>query len=211
MELKGNLKNFALPDIVQLIGTTSRSGVLVITAGPDKASIYFADGRIVHAEHRNLRGQEAVNRIFREKDGGFQFLSGVDAPERTMSLDWMNTLMEAARLNDEGEREGGDDEFDIDFEAAMSEPGSPTPEAVQVREEEVWDPAPVKERMTQLLEENFGKKARKIMKELKGDAGTKLSLLEFCDKAEKYIYVFIDNKRAEEVGTRLRAIIEESL
>jgi hypothetical protein len=39
---------------------------------------------------------------------------------------------------------------------------------------------------------------------------TKLALLEFCDKAEKYIYVFVDNKRAQPVAERLRTMIEES-
>jgi hypothetical protein len=211
LELKGNLNNFAVPDIIQLIGTTTRSGVLVITIGPEKSSIYFEKGHLVHVTHRSLAGQEAVNRIVKEREGSFQFLSGVPAPEKSMSLDWMNALMEAARQDDENRKGLGDEDLDLDLEAAMtgSGPGSsPGQEGQQV---DSWDPVPVKARMKEILEENFGKKAKKIVNELKKDPGTKLSLLEFCEKAEKYIYVFIDNKRAEDIANRLRSAMEESV
>ena len=209
MELKGSLKNFSLPDVVQLIGTAQRSGVLVLALGPEKASIYFDGGRIVHASFRNVKGQEAVNRVFRETEGSFQFFSDVEAPEQTLSMDWMGAIMEAARLHDEGGRDGDLD--DLDFEAAVAAPaGKDVPQEEQTRAE-TWNPGPVREKMEAILEESFGRKARKIVKELRKDSGSKLSLLEFCDKAEKYIYVFLDNKRAGEVANRLRAVIEESL
>lgn len=208
LELKGSLKNFSLPDVVQLIGTTKRSGVLLLALGPEKAVLYFDDGRIVHASFRNVKGQEAVNRVFRETEGSFQFLSEVEAPERTLAMDWMEAIMEAARLHDEGRRE--EDIDALDFEAAMAGPaeGASRPEE-RVRAES-WDPGPVKEKMETILQEAFGRKAKKIVKELRKDTGSKLSLLEFCEKAEKYIYVFIDNRRAEEIANRLRSVIEES-
>jgi hypothetical protein len=65
--------------------------------------------------------------------------------------------------------------------------------------------------MAAVLEESFGKKAKKIIKELKKNEGSRIGLLEFCEKAEKYVYVFIDNQRSEELGNKLRAVIEESL
>jgi hypothetical protein len=208
LELNGSLKNFSLPDIVQLIGTTRRTGVLVVTVGPDRSSIYFEEGAVIHADCRDLIGQGAINKLFRQKEGKFQFLSDVEAPEKTVVLDWMTVLMEAARLDDEG---GRDDDFaDLDLESAMTGPG----EAAGAAEEEKvspWDPGPVKERMGRLLKDTFGRKANKILKELKKNSGSKLTMLEFCDKAEKFIYVFIDNRQAEEVGRQLRNLIEESL
>ena len=128
----------------------------------------------------------------------------------------MNVLMEAARLNDEVDQ-GGDGvdqggEFDdLDLESAMMAPEAGPASAGEKARPAPWDPEPVKAKMKELLEEVFGKKAKKILKELKKNPGSKLSILEFCDKAEKYITVFIDNKRAEEVSNRLRAVIEESL
>ena len=207
MELKGSLSNFPLPDIVQLIGSTKRTGVLVITIGPDKASIYFDAGTIVHSEFRDLTGQESVTRVFKEEEGSFQFLADMEPPIRSVALDWMNVLIEAARLQDEG----GKDEFDdLDFESAMAGPAEQAQEEVKAKAP-AWDPEPVKKRMEEILETTFGKKAKKIIKELKKDAGSKLSLLEFCEKAEKYVYVFIDNKQAEEIGKKLRSAIEESV
>jgi len=208
LELKGSLSNFSLPDIVQLIGTTKRSGVLLVIVGPEKASIYFDEGMIVHAVYRSLGGQEAFNRIFREKEGSFQFLAGVETPEKSLALDWMGALMEAARLHDEG---GRDDDFeDLDFEAALSGPAEETRKD-ETRKAPAWDPGPVKAKMAEILEESFGRKAKKIVKELQKNPGNRLNLLEFCEKAEKYIYVFIDNRRSEEIGNRLRTVIEESL
>ncbi len=209
MELKGSLKNFSLPDIVQLIGTTKRSGVLVLGLGPEKASLFFDEGRIVHASFRDVKGQDALNRVFRETEGSFQFLSQVVPPEQTLSMDWMGAIMEAARLHDEGSRDGDLD--DLDFEAAVAGPAGGPPPQEDKAQAEVWDSGPVRERMEAILEESFGRKAKKIIKELRKDRGSKLSLLEFCEKAEKYIYVFIDNKRAEEVANRLRSVIEESI
>jgi hypothetical protein len=208
VELKGSLGDFSLPDIVQLIGSTKRTGVLVVKVGPDKASIYFDEGTIVHSEFRDLSGQESVNRIFKEQEGSFQFLAGEEAPSKDIALDWMNVLMEAARLQDEGSK---DDDFDgLDFEAAMTGPAEEV--GVEGREKApAWDPEPVKQKMAEILEGAFGKKAKKILKVLKKDSGSKLSLLEFCEKAEKYVYVFIDNKQAEEIGRKLRAAIEESI
>ena len=116
--------------------------------------------------------------------------------------------MEAARISDEGAK---DDDFgDLDFEAAM-EGGAEAAPAAEEKKGPVWDPEPIKARMTAILEESFGKKAKKVVKELKKNDGSKISLLEFCEKAEKYVYVFIDNQRSEELGNKLRAVIEESL
>jgi hypothetical protein len=207
LELKGSLSNFSLPDIVQLIGSTKRTGALVIKIGPDKANIYFDAGTIVHAEFRELTGQESITRVFREEEGSFQFLADQEAPARTVALDWMNVLMEAARLQDEG----GKDDFDgLDFEAAMAGPAEEAAAEAAPRGA-AWDPAPVKAKMEEILDSAFGKKAKKIVKELRKDEGSKMSLLEFCEKAEKYVYVFIDNKQSEEIGRKLRAAIEESV
>jgi len=207
LELKGSLSNFSLPDIVQLIGSTKRTGVLVIKIGPDKANIYFDGGTIIHSEFRDLTGQEAITRVFKEEEGSFQFLADQEAPVRSVALDWMNVLMEAARVQDEG---GKDDFDDLDFEAALAGPAEEAPAEARPKGP-AWDPAPVKEKMEEILDSAFGKKARKIIKELGKDEGSKMSLLEFCEKAEKYVYVFIDNKQSEEIGKKLRAAIEESV
>ena len=60
----------------------------------------------------------AVFALVRGKGGSFQFLADVETPEKTLTLDSMGAIMEAARIHDEGTR---DDELDsLDFEAAMA-------------------------------------------------------------------------------------------
>ncbi len=65
--------------------------------------------------------------------------------------------------------------------------------------------------MRAALRESFGRKASKIEQELEKCPGTKLGLLDFCTKAQKYIYVFIDTGRAKAIAERLRTIVEEPL
>jgi hypothetical protein len=60
--------------------------MLVIKVGPDKASICFEEGTIVHSEFRDLTGQESVGRIFRERAGSFQFLAGEEGPSKDIAL-----------------------------------------------------------------------------------------------------------------------------
>jgi len=203
VELKGSLANFPLPDVVQLIGSARRTGLLLVTLGGNRASIYFEEGTIVHAEYRDLSGQEAITRIFPEPEGSFQFLADVLPERRTCAVDWMGAIMEAARVNDE-EGAGDFDGLD-DLEGGGAE-RAPAPKAPA---RPAWDGARVKGLLRDALREAFGRKAAKIEKELEKCPDTKLGLLDFCAKAEKYIYVFLDSERARPIADRLRTIVEE--
>jgi hypothetical protein len=206
VELKGSLRNFALPDIMQLIGSARRTGLLLITIGGNRASIFFEDGHIVHAEYRDLGGQAALNRLFPEQEGNFQFLADAEADARNFSSDWMSALMEAARVNDEA-GQGGDGLDDLD--ALDLGAGGAAPAAARAPAKPAWDAAQVKSRIREALHKSFGKKASKIEQELEKCPDTKLGLLDFCTKAEKYIFVFLDSGRAKPVADQLRNIVEE--
>ena len=116
--------------------------------------------------------------------------------------------MEAARVNDESGSGGGGDELDGLDDLEGGGGSAPAPKAPP---RPAWDPAPVKARMRAALRESFGRKAGKIEQELEKCPATKLGLLDFCTKAEKFIYVFIDTARARPVAERLRTIVEEPL
>ena len=207
MELKGSIRNFPLPDVIQFIGSARRTGLLLVTLAGARASIFFEEGTIVHADYRDLVGQAVITHLFLEQEGSFQFLADATTDERNFVCEWMGAIMEAARVNDESGG-GGGDEFDglDDLEGgggaapAKKAPARPT-----------WDPAPVKARMRAALRESFGRKARKIELELEKCPDTKLGLLDFCTKAEKFIYVVIDMARSRPVAERLRTIVEEPL
>jgi hypothetical protein len=204
VELKGNLRNFPLPDIVQLIGSARRTGLLLITIGGNRASIFFEEGNRVHTEYRDLVGQAVLNRLLQEEEGGFQFLADVQTQEHNFVADWMSAIIEAARISDEAGRDHQDglEALDAEFVPGATDAPKPAPRPA-------WDASRVKERVREALHQAFGKKAVKIEKELEKCPDTKLGLLDFCTKAEKYIYVFLDSARAKPVADGLRNIVEE--
>ena len=206
MELKGSIRNFPLPDVIQFIGSARRTGLLLVTLAGARGSIFFEEGTIVHADYRDLIGQAVINHLFLAQEGSFQFLADATTDERNFVCEWMGAIMKAARVSDESSKSDGD-EFDglDDLEgggATVSAKAPPRP---------AWDAAPVKALMRAALRESFGRKAGKIEQELEKCPATKLGLLDFCTKAEKFIYVFIDTARARAVAERLRTIVEEPL
>ena len=64
MALQGNLKDFGITEILQLIGQQLKTGVLNIRQGKRVVEIYFVDGMIVHV-HSNYRGKkDLIGEIF---------------------------------------------------------------------------------------------------------------------------------------------------
>ena len=206
MELKGSIRNFPLPDVIQFIGSARRTGLLLVTLAGARASIFFEEGTIVHADFRDLVGQAVINRLFCEQEGSFQFLADAATDERNFVCEWMGAIMEAARVTDESSKGDGDE-----FDGLDDLEGGGGSVAAKAPPRPVWDAAPVKALMRAALRESFGRKAGKIEQELEKCPGTKLGLLDFCTKAEKFIYVFIDTARARPVAERLRTIVEEPL
>lgn len=206
MELKGSIRNFPLPDVIQFIGSARRTGLLLVTLAGARASIFFEEGTIVHADYRDLVGQAVVNHLFHEQEGSFQFLVDATTDERNFVCEWMGAIMEAARVTDESANSDGDE-----FDGLDDLEGGGATSAAKAPPRPAWEAAPVKGLMRAALRESFGRKAGKIEQELEKCPATKLGLLDFCTKAEKFIYVFIDTARARPVAERLRTIVEEPL
>ena len=55
MALEGTLKDFALPDIFQLIGLQKKTGMLYLKNDEDEVTISFKDGTLVGADSKNKR------------------------------------------------------------------------------------------------------------------------------------------------------------
>ena len=60
MALEGTLKDFALPDIFQLIGLQKKTGALILTNESDEVTIAFKDGLLVSADSRKKRLEERL-------------------------------------------------------------------------------------------------------------------------------------------------------
>jgi hypothetical protein len=101
MAFQGSLTELHLPDIIQLISVSGKTGVFHLTDGPLKGEIYLHDGKIVHAQLEDAVGEEAVYTLAIWSQGDFKFEPGTATELRTISKSNTNLLMEAARRLDE--------------------------------------------------------------------------------------------------------------
>jgi hypothetical protein len=104
MSLDGNLEDFPLTDVFQLILMGERSGMLEVESDHRHAVIYFEKGQAVHAQLDNLSGEKAVYEVFDWKAGNFAFRTDVATPDRTIILECHNLVLEAVRRLDEWDK-----------------------------------------------------------------------------------------------------------
>ena len=60
MALQGNLDDFSLPEILQLIAVQQKSGVLKLTSDSDVAVIFFESGRVVSTRDRRRNARDPL-------------------------------------------------------------------------------------------------------------------------------------------------------
>jgi len=60
MALQGNLDDFSLPEILQLIAVQQKSGVLKLTAGDEVAVIFFEGGKVVSTRDRRRNAKDPL-------------------------------------------------------------------------------------------------------------------------------------------------------
>src|SRR6185295_9934246 len=101
MAFQGSLAELHLPDIIQLISVSGKTGVFHLTDGALKGQIFLNDGQIVHAQLEDIMGEEAVYALAIWSQGEFKFEPGIATQQRTISKSNTNLLMEAARRLDE--------------------------------------------------------------------------------------------------------------
>ena len=101
MAFQGSLAELHLPDIIQLVSVSGKTGVFHLVDGPQHGEIWLSDGKIVHAEVEDLAGEEAVYALAIWRSGEFKFDPGAAPPQLTIQKSNTNLLMEAARRLDE--------------------------------------------------------------------------------------------------------------
>jgi hypothetical protein len=101
MAFQGSLSELHLPDIIQLVSVSGKTGVFRLIDGTHQGDIWLHEGRIVHAEHDDLSGEEAVYALAIWRTGEFRFEAGIPTPRQTIQKSNTNLLMEAARRLDE--------------------------------------------------------------------------------------------------------------
>jgi hypothetical protein len=101
MAFQGSLKELPLPDIIQLVSVSGKTGKFTLTRDADRGFIYLKNGQMVHAVVGDLIGEEAIYSLAIWNHGEFQFTPGDEPDRQTITKSNTNLLMEAARRLDE--------------------------------------------------------------------------------------------------------------
>lgn len=101
MAFQGSLKELPLPDIIQLVSVSGKTGKFTLTRDADRGYIYLKNGQMVHAFVGDLIGEEAIYALAIWNQGEFQFSPNEEPDRQTISKSNTNLLMEAARRLDE--------------------------------------------------------------------------------------------------------------
>jgi Domain of unknown function (DUF4388) len=101
MAFQGSLKELPLPDIIQLVSVSGKTGRFTLTRDADRGFIFLRGGQMIHAVIGDLVGEEAIYALAIWNSGEFQFSPGEEPDRQTITKSNTNLLMEAARRLDE--------------------------------------------------------------------------------------------------------------
>jgi hypothetical protein len=104
MSLAGELQDFEITDVFQLIQLGQKDGVLRIETSDDLGIVYFKKGMVAHAQTNSIRGEPAIDTILSWKKGRFVFNPGEEIQQHTVDLPIPQVILEAARRIDELKR-----------------------------------------------------------------------------------------------------------
>jgi CheY-like chemotaxis protein len=167
---RGMLRQVGLQDVIQMECLGRNSSILEVQDRQMTGRIYIEDGRIVHADAGEIKGEAAFQKLLSLPGGSFQLQHFEPPAERTIEGQWEFLLMEAARVRDETAGQTPVPEPDAEPEPSAAE----TPEApdISVRVAETlvcsghgkplyeWQCADVNARMALLLE--IGQQAARV-------------------------------------------------
>lgn len=103
-DFKGTLDGTPFPDLVQLLCSTRKTGVLGFRDDERSGAIYLEDGEAIHAWTETLKGEEAFYEIAGWTTARFAFRAIQRQEPRTLKVATMTLLVEAMRRQDEQTR-----------------------------------------------------------------------------------------------------------
>lgn len=103
-EVRGDLSQVPLVDLLQLLSMNRRTGSLSVTTNAGAGEVRIADGEILDAVYRRLEGEKALYRLLGEREGTFAFSPGGALTLRRVSVGTSVLIIEAMRQFDEVER-----------------------------------------------------------------------------------------------------------
>ncbi|MDH4211021.1 MAG: DUF4388 domain-containing protein [candidate division WOR-3 bacterium] len=101
MSLAGDLQDFEITDVFQLVQLGQKDGVLRIQTADNLGVVCFKNGKVAHAQTNSIQGEPAIDAILGWKKGRFTFNPGEEIPQHTVDLPIQQVILEAARRIDE--------------------------------------------------------------------------------------------------------------
>lgn len=100
-ELRGNLSQMGLADLLQMLQMNKRSGTVTVTLSGGNGEIRVDEGEIADASYRRLEGEKALFRLLRESSGHFAFNPQRASGPRRITGPGYALLMDGMRHADE--------------------------------------------------------------------------------------------------------------
>ena len=101
--LSGSLAEMALPELVQVLSQSRKTGNLKIRRAGEAGEIHFQEGDVVNATWGALRGEDAFYAILALKEGDFGMDPGYKPAVRVIHANAESLLLEAMRRLDEAQ------------------------------------------------------------------------------------------------------------
>lgn len=101
MSFQGSIQELPVPDIIQLVSVSGKTGMFTLVRGNERGFIYLKNGQMVHARLSDLTGEEAIYALAIWSSGDFQFTPGEETDVSSIEQSNTSLLMEAARRLDE--------------------------------------------------------------------------------------------------------------
>lgn len=98
--LIGTFSSIPLPDVLQILEQSRKKGKLIIQTEDEEGFISFSQGLLIDAVYGNLRGEDALVRMFPLREGRFRY-EEVDVASGSIKKSIGFTMIEIARLCDE--------------------------------------------------------------------------------------------------------------
>ncbi len=103
--MSGQLSDVSTVDLLQMINSSQKTGIIKFTLTDGKAAVLFNEGQIIYARYQKLSNKDAVYHLLNEKEGSFSYSKGMPSEFTQMEPigDFMAVLMEGLQKIDETE------------------------------------------------------------------------------------------------------------
>jgi response regulator RpfG family c-di-GMP phosphodiesterase len=105
--VQGSLREMPLPDVLQVLARTRKTGMLRVNAAGHAGEIQFGNGQVYNASFRSLRNEDALYALLTLQDGEFALDPTFVPSTRGIHDSTENLLLEGMRRMDEAGLSGG--------------------------------------------------------------------------------------------------------